>query len=246
MKVSVITVALQSEAEIRRTIESILAQDYSVMEYWIIEGAGTDKTVEIAAQYGERFQERGASYHVISEPDEGIYDAMNKGIRLSTGEIIGILNSGDTYEPDAVSTAVKTFEENGCDLMFGNVIINKANGTNFQKKARQRKGYQTSRDWNHTTMFVRSELYKQNLFANKGIHDDYAFYLKMRKQNCKVVVADKVMANFYMGGASNQKELKAAWRRIQDRYQYCYRANGYSRWYFLECVFMETVKWILG
>lgn len=246
MKVSVITVAFQSEAEIGRTVESILAQDYPDIEYWIIEGAGTDKTMEVTSQYDRRFQEKGIDYHVISEPDEGIYDAMNKGIRLATGEIIGILNSGDTYEPNTISTAVKTFAETGCDLLFGNITINKANGKSFQKKARQRKFYQTSRGWNHPTMFVRSELYKQYPFANKGIHDDYAFYLKMRKQNRKIVVVDKLMAGFYMGGVSNRKKVRAAWRRIQDRYQYCYRDNGYSRWYFLECVFMETVKWILG
>lgn len=246
MKVSVITVAFQSEAQIGRSIESLLAQDYSSIEYWIIEGAGTDKTMEVITQYADRFREKGIDYQVISEPDEGIYDAMNKGIRLATGDLIGILNSGDTYEPDAVSTAVKTFKETDCDLMFGNITIRKTNGQSFQKKGRQRKFYQTSRDWNHPTMFVKSELYKKYPFANKGVHDDYAFYLKMRKQNRKVEVVDKVMAAFYMGGVSNQKKVRAAWKRIQDRYRYCYRANGYGRWYFLECVFMETVKWILG
>ena len=246
VKVSVITVAFQSEAVIGRTLESILAQDYPSIEYWIIEGAGIDKTTKIANQYAQCFQEKGIDYHVISEPDQGLYDAMNKGIKLATGGIIGILNSGDVYEPDAIGTAVKNLTETDCDLMFGNIMIHKTNGKSFLKKARQRKYYQTSRDWNHPTMFVRSELYKQHPFQNKGIHDDYAFYLKMRKDKCKVTVVDKVMADFYMGGASNQKKLRTAWKRIQDRYQYCYRENGYSRWYFLECVFMETVKWILG
>ena len=96
VKVSVISVAFQSEGVIERTIESILALDYTAIEYWIFEGAGTDRTIEIANQYIERMQERGISYHVVSEPDRGIYDAMNKGIQLATGDIIGILNSGDT------------------------------------------------------------------------------------------------------------------------------------------------------
>ncbi len=246
MKVSIVTIAYNCEAVIEETIKSVLMQDYTEMEYWIIDGASTDNTVEKAKQFCADFVKRGIDYCIISEPDKGIYDAMNKGIIKATGEIIGILNSGDTYKPDAVSTAVKTFEEKGCDLMFGNIAINKANGESFEKKARQRPVYQTSRDWNHPTMFVKSELYKEYPFANKGIHDDYAFYLRMRKQNRKVVVVDKIMAVFSMGGASNQKNVKAAWRRIQDRYRYCYRENGYSRWYFLECVFMETVKWILG
>lgn len=246
MKVSVITISYNCEMGIEETIKSVLKQDYGELEYWIIDGLSTDNTVEKAKQFCVDFSRRGVDYHIISEPDEGIYDAMNKGIGLATGEIIGILNSGDVYEDDAISTAVKTFEASKCDLVFGNITINKANGKCFEKKARQRRGYQTSRDWNHPTMFVKSELYKRFPFANKGIHDDYGFYLKMRKQGRKVVVVDKVMANFYMGGASNQKNVKAAWRRIQDRYRYCYLENGYSRWYLLECIFMETVKWILG
>ena len=246
MKVSVITVAFQSEEEIERTMESVLEQNYPAIEYWIIEGDGRDRTVEIAREYESRFRERGIDYHIISQPDRGIYDAMNKGIVLATGDIIGMLNSGDTYEPDAVSTAVKTFGDTECELMFGNIIIHTSKGKRFEKKAKQRKFYQTSRDWNHPSMFVKNELYKQYPFPNKGVHDDYAFYLKMRKQNRNVAVVNKIMASFYMGGASNKKSGKAAWKRIQDRYQYCYRDNGYSRWYFLECVFMETVKWILG
>lgn len=246
MKVSIVTIAYNSETEIEATIESVLRQDYENLEYWIIDGCSKDKTVEKAEQFRESFRQRNVDYHIVSEPDKGIYDAMNKGIALVTGDVIGLINSGDRYEPDAVSTAVKTFREAGCDLMYGNIAIYRADGKCFEKKARQRKSYQTSRDWNHPTMFVKSELYKQYPFQNKGIHDDYAFYLKMRKQNRKVAVVNKRMANFSMGGASNQKNIKAAWKRIQDRYRYCYRENGYSRLYFLECLLIEAAKWILG
>lgn len=246
MKVSVVTIAYNGESEIESTIESVLMQDYQDLEYWIIDGKSKDKTVEKAEQFRERFKEKNIEYHIVSEPDKGIYDAMNKGIGLATGDVIGLINSGDRYEPDAVSTAVNTFRESGCDLMFGNIAIYKTNGKCFEKKAKQRKRYQTSRDWNHPTMFVKSELYKQYPFQNKGIHDDYAFYLKMRKQGRKVTVADKRMASFSLGGASNQKSFKAAWKRIQDRYRYCYRENGYSRLYFVECLMIETAKWILG
>ena len=246
MKVSVITVAFESEEEIARTIESVLEQDYAVMEYWIIDGASKDKTVEIAGQYSERFREKGIAYHIVSEPDEGIYDAMNKGIAMSRGQIIGMINSGDTYTIDAVSSAVTAFEKTPCDIVFGNIVIYTSKGRRLEKKARLRKHYQTSRDWNHPSMFVKSELYKEFPFGNKGVHDDYAFYLKMRKHNRKIVVLDRVMANFFMGGASNKKGVRAAWRRIQDRYRDCYLENGYSRWYILECIFIETVKWILG
>ena len=114
------------------------------------------------------------------------------------------------------------------------------------KKAKQRTFYQTSRDWNHPTMFVKTEWYRKYPFAGKGIHDDYAFYLKMRKQNRKIAVINQRMATFRMGGASNERNWKSVKRRIQDRYLYCYRENGYGRWYLAECVMTEVAKWLLG
>ena len=84
------------------------------------------------------------------------------------------------------------------------------------------------------------------LASFQNIHDDYGFFLQMRKQNRHIVIVDKVLANFSMGGASNHKDFKAAKKRIMDRYKYCYRINGYSRWYILECVVIEAAKMILG
>ena len=177
--------------------------------------------------------------------NRGIYDAMNKGIRLASGDLIGFINSGDWYEPGALEQVLETFRTQHCDLMFGNIRIYRRDGKSFVKKARKRK-FQTSRDWNHPAMFVRSGLYKKYPFSNKGIHDDYGFYLRMRKLPLKITTVDRVLANFRMGGTSNQKDIRRMCRRIHDRYRYCYRANGYSRWYLIECIVTEAVKWILG
>lgn len=252
MKISIITVAYNSEKEIVPTIESILAQTgiFDVpkkveLEYLVIDGNSTDGTVTVAESYRGQMEEKGICYRIVSEPDGGIYDAMNKGIRLATGDIIGIINSEDWYEPDALYTVAKTFLRKNCDLMFGNIRIHKADGSTFIKKARQRR-FQTSRDWNHPTMFVKAELYKNHPFLNKGIHDDYGFYLKMRRLPVRIVTANRVLADFRMGGASNKKSIKAAGKRILDRYRYCYRVNGYSRWYLIECVAIEAAKFLLG
>lgn len=243
--VSIITVTYNSEKTLRHTIESVLAQTYTKIEYWIIDGASSDHTVEIAEAYRPKLQAKGIRYHILSEPDSGIYDAMNKGIRHATGEIIGIINSDDWYEPEAVQTAVETFQHTACDLMYANIRMYKADGSSFVKKARTRK-FQTSRDWNHPTTFVRSECYKEHPFRQLGIHDDYGFFLQMRKLGKRIVTVDKVLADFHMGGASNHKDLKAAKKRIRDRYLYCYRINGYSRWYLIECVAIEAAKFLLG
>ena len=245
MKVTIITIAYNSSTVIGSTIESVLAQTNHDIEYLIIDGASRDNTVQVAESYQEQMKEAGIDFKIYSEPDEGIYDAMNKGIRLATGDIIGILNSGDRYENIAVETAIDTFDKTGCELMFGDILLVKADGNSFVKRARQRK-FQTSRDWNHPTTFVKSELYKAYPFKNLGIHDDYGFYLQMRRQNRRIVTVPKVLARFYMGGASNHKSFKAAKERIKDRYKYCYRINGDIRCYIIECVAIEAAKYVLG
>lgn len=245
MKVSVVTIAFNSESVIARTIESVLAQTVSDIEYWIIDGASKDRTVEIAESYRMAFEAKGVEYHIQSEPDTGIYNAMNKGIRLATGDIIGMINSGDWYEPDTIENVIKAYTEQGFDLMYANIRMHRMDGSTFVKKGRLRR-FETSRDWNHPTTFVKAKVYKDNPFRELGIHDDYGFFLQVKKQGKKIIVLDQVLANFEMGGASNRKSLRAAGKRIMDRYRYCYRINGYSRWYFVECVVMEAAKMVMG
>ena len=134
MKVSIITVSYNSEKTIAHTIESVLAQTYDDIEYWIIDGKSSDGTVALAESYCNAMEQKGIIYHILSEPDGGIYDAMNKGIRLATGDVIGIINSDDWYEPNAVGTAVHTFEKTGCDLMFADIRMYKADGSTFVKQ----------------------------------------------------------------------------------------------------------------
>lgn len=245
LMVSIITIAYNSEETIAETMESVLNQTYSRMEYLIIDGDSADRTVETAESYRERLERRGIRLRVVSEPDYGIYDAMNKGIRMAEGDIIGILNSGDRYEPDAVETAAETFVREDCDVMFADIREYRRDGSSFVKKARQR-AFQTSRDWNHPTMFVRASVYKAHPFRMKGIHDDYGCYLELRRAGCRIVTVNRVLANFRLGGASNHKSLKEAFGRIRDRYRWCYRVNGYSRWYLIECVAIEAAKMVLG
>ena len=249
MRLTIITIAYNSAEDIGRTIESVLAQEQGdttyTLEYLIIDGASSDDTVAIAESYIPAMAARGITYRISSEPDKGIYDAMNKGICLAEGDIIGILNSGDWYEPMAAATAADTFARTDCDLMYANICMHRTDGSTFVKKARQRR-FQTSRDWNHPTTFVKAQLYKQYPFRCLGIHDDYGFFLQMRRQGRQIVTVDKTLADFVMGGASNHKDLKAAGRRIMDRYRYCYRINGYSRLYMVECVAIEAAKLLLG
>ena len=95
MLVSIITVCYNSAQTIHKAIESVLNQTYSNIEYTIVDGLSKDNTMEIAESYADAFREKGYTFRIVSEKDNGIYDAMNKGIRMASGELIGMINSDD-------------------------------------------------------------------------------------------------------------------------------------------------------
>ncbi|MBR6486346.1 MAG: glycosyltransferase, partial [Lachnospiraceae bacterium] len=138
-EVSLITVAYNSEATIGRTIESVLAQTVPPKEYLIIDGASKDSTVSVAEGYREAFEKKGISYTIVSEPDNGIYDAMNKGIKRAAGDIIGMINSDDWYEPCAVETVLSTYAKEEFDLFYADLRMHMPNGRTFIKHSRNRK-----------------------------------------------------------------------------------------------------------
>lgn len=117
MKVSIITVTYNAGTTIRDTIESVLAQDYPNIEHIIIDGASTDNTVEIVQSYGDRIA------RFVSEPDRGMYDGMNKGIKLATGDVVAILNADDVYiHSRVISTIVNQFEQHHVDAVFADLV----------------------------------------------------------------------------------------------------------------------------
>lgn len=241
--ISIITVSFNSEKTIRDTIESVLNQTYDKIEYQIVDGLSTDHTVEIAESYREQFAKKGIVYSIHSEKDRGIYDAMNKGIRQATGDIVGLINSDDWYELDALQKVADYYEKMQFDMMYADVRIWKSSG-NTIKHSRIRK-FITSRDWNHPTTFITKEMYNQYQYKVKNIYDDFDLVIRIRKDRHNVVVLNETLANFRFGGASNEKNLKKAIKRVKDRYE-VYRCNGLSRLYIFECIAMELAKLVLG
>ncbi len=241
---TVITVVFNGGKTLEKTIESVLRQSRPPQEYLIVDGASRDNTLEVAASYQQAFFLRGISYRILSEKDKGIYDAMNKGIALAAGDVIGLLNSGDWYEPLAIEEAMEMLERGG-DMVFSHIRLWKESGLSWVKKARLDR-FPSSRHWNHPTMFVRAGLYKSHPFPCLGIHDDFGFYLEMRRKGADIRLGDAVWANFSLGGASNRKSLRDSLARLRDRYLYCYRRHGYSRAYLAECILIEAAKWILA
>jgi len=161
MKISLITVTFNSGATLQDTINAVRKQDYADIEYIIVDGASQDDTLDII-----RSNEPGINKW-ISEPDNGISDAMNKGLKLVTGEIVGIINSDDFYHSDTIlSSVAKVFEDQNVDAVFGDLVFVDPN--NLTKVVRK----YSSKNWNpekfsrgfmpaHPTFFVRRKYYEK-------------------------------------------------------------------------------------
>jgi glycosyltransferase involved in cell wall biosynthesis len=119
LKISIVTISFNSVQTIRDTIESVLSQTYPNLEYIIVDGASTDGTVDVIKDYENRFN---GKLRWVSEPDSGLYDAMNKGIRMATGDIVGILNSDDFYHrPDSIEVIANAFIDKRLKAVFADV-----------------------------------------------------------------------------------------------------------------------------
>ena len=226
-KISIITVSFNSAKTIKETIESILIQDYNNIEYIIIDGGSSDETIDIVKSYSEKIS------YFISEKDNGIYDAMNKGIKAATGDIVGILNSDDFYPNSFVlSNVAKSFKKYNCDAVYGDLVyVNKKDTTQI-KRYWQAGNYNTSKIKNgwmlpHPTFFVKKVMYDRHGLYNSDLKRaaDYEMILKLLyKENISVQYIPMILVKMRMGGASNStflnriranKEDGLAWTKNQ-------------------------------
>ncbi len=201
-RVSIITPCLNSEKTIRQTIESVLYQTYQEIEYIIIDGKSSDKTIEIICEYISSFQGR---MQYISEQDHGIYDAMNKGISRATGDVIGIINSDDWYEPDALERVVNCFEETDAGAVYGEIWLIDQNGE------REYHTYHSTFP-PHPGTFIRREIYQKYGMFDTGyqIAADRDLLLRFMAAGVRFEHIDAILANFRKTGISNAKNLECA------------------------------------
>lgn len=207
LSISIITVSYNSETTIKDTIESVLGQSYPPLEYIVIDGASKDSTVSIVKSYQEAFEAARIHLVVVSEPDTGIYDAMNKGIRLASGDVVGILNSDDWYEPNALEIAANGFIESseimvvhGClryHYVDGRVRIVKPR-TSVSRMFWIGMGYL------HPSFFVRREVYEMYQFdTTYRILADYKWTMQILKEKIPFYKMNQIITNMREGGASN-------------------------------------------
>jgi len=221
MKVSIITIAYNSAETIEDTIKSIVTQNYSNLEYIIIDGGSTDKTLSIVDKFKDSITT------IVSEPDKGIYDAMNKGVQNATGDIVGILNSDDIYADNKVVSRIVEAIGNKDSIYADLVYVDRDNTdkvTRYWKSGKYRKGIFKS-GWMppHPTFFIKKSCYNQYGTYNLQLKSaaDYELMLRMlHKHNISVAYLPEVITKMRVGGQSNatlvnrikaNKEDKLAW-----------------------------------
>lgn len=197
MKITMLTVTYNSSATLRETIESVLEQDHDDLEYFIVDGASTDGTQDIIRSYEDRLS------GWISEPDRGISDAFNKGIRMAGGDVIGILNSDDLLAPGALRKVAQAFRAD-TDVLYGKAHRLYADGTLRDYLPRDLKIFSYKMPLVHPATFVRRSAYETyGMFEVRYRYCmDRAVLYQMYRGGARFQYLDEYLAFYRMGGRS--------------------------------------------
>ncbi len=239
MRVSIITICYNREATIAKAIESVLMQDYPTIEYIVIDGNSSDGTTAIIQSYADKIS------HFISEPDKGMYDALNKGLRLATGDIIGLMHSDDEfYGPTVVSQLVATFQNNpATDGVYGDGIY--VSNDAEERIIRDRIGGNYSIEkvklgWLplHPTVYLKKNIIEKygNYNLDFKIASDTELLLRyLFKHQIKMTYLNSYVVKMRMGGLSTS--FKRTWEVLQEDY-YIYKYHGLNA---LKVVFLKKI-----
>lgn len=206
LKISIVTVCFNSEAMIRDTIESVLSQSYQNIEYIIVDGASSDATMAIIEEYA------GKIAKVVSEPDKGIYDAMNKGIQLATGDFVGILNSDDVFScANTIANLVRFLSLNvGIDGVYGDLVYVRKNEIENVIRSYSSKYFSP---WQirfglilpHPTLYVRPDLFKKLGYykLDYRVAADFEMITRIISNGGRLRRNPEIMVKMREGGISN-------------------------------------------
>ncbi len=202
IRFSIITVCYNSAKTIEKTIQSVLAQTYSNYEYLIVDGGSTDGTLDVIQKYEPQFD---GKLKWTSEPDGGIYDAMNKGIRRASGQLIGIVNSDDFYEPNALADMAKAYDGSLYMILYG--LERQLQDGREVRVISKNHEFLESDMITHPTCFVTKALYET--FGTYSLEykysSDYEFMLRMfHNTQVKFKEVYSLISNYDLGGASSR------------------------------------------
>jgi glycosyltransferase involved in cell wall biosynthesis len=244
MKVSIITVTYNSEAFLEQTIRSVTEQTYPNIEYIIIDGASSDNTLSIIAKYKNKIQ------HLLSEKDNGIYDALNKGIKMATGDVIGILHSDDFFTSNTViEKVVAKITNEKSDALYADLYYVDKNKTDKITR-KWHSGLYSHRafvnGWMppHPTFFVKKELYQKFGAFNLSFKTSADYELMLRfihKHQIKLAYLNEFIIKMRVGGQSNVSVNNRVVANLEDRK--AWEVNGLKpRFYTLWLKPLRKVK----
>lgn len=237
--VSIITPCFNSEKTIARTFEAMIRQTYQKIEYIVIDGGSTDGTLEIIREYEKNFP---FLFRYVSEPDKGIYDAMNKGIRMATGKLIGIVNSDDYYADDAIKNIVDAYDGADYRILYG-----------FQRNIKE--GQETQIFINHHSQLQYMMITHPTCFVTKNIYNDFGVYDTTYRSSSDYEFMDRiyhqipdcfvpvyhVISNFEEGGMSSTQLGVRETLKIKMKRGYISKFR-----YVMSCLYsrlVEVVQW---
>ena len=223
MKISIITITYNSAATLPRALESVRSQTYGDIEHIIIDGASTDGTKELIINYQlSIINSQSPKVRWISEPDNGIYNALNKGIAMATGDVIGFLHSDDVlYSPDSIGQIAAAFESSGADVVYGDLEYRHGDKVVRRWRSNAFRRGDLKYGWMppHPTVYVRREVYRQVGPYDEWfrISADYDMILRIFTAGYKTRYIPQVLVAMEPGGASN-RDAKARLSKTQEDY----------------------------
>jgi glycosyltransferase involved in cell wall biosynthesis len=231
-RITVVTICRDVLPALRRTVESVLAQGYPALEYWIVDAASTDGT----SAYLAGLEARGV--RVLSEPDRGISDAMNKGLRLATGEWIAHLHADDEYLPGALEAVAEAARAADADVLCGHIVKREPAGDVLCRTAPGRLAVEMAVP--HPAVFARRELWRGLGGFDVTLRNamDYDLFLRARAAGARFRVIDRPLAAVAGGGQSE----RSLWRTLRETHELRRRhlRTGWSRtWAFLLFLYVK-------
>lgn len=231
MKVSIITVSFNAVATLKQTIDSVLAQDYPHIEYWVIDGGSSDGTKELLASYGPRI-------HYVSEADFGIYDAFNKGLSRVTGDIVGVIGADDFYpSTDVIQKVVEVFEGQQVDSVYGDLQFIDPGSLRVVRQWKAGAYKKSNWLWGwmppHPAFYVKRSVYEQIGFykTHYTCAGDYEWMLRaLYKHAISVTYLPKLLMTMRTGGTSTAS-WKHRWVANQEDRK-AWRENGLKPYLF--------------
>lgn len=229
LKVSIITICYNNEKDIRKTIESVVNQDYPNIEYIIKDGGSQDNTLAIVEEYKDKVTK------IISCPDHGIYDALNQGVLAASGDIVGFIHAGDRlFDTTTIRKIAEFHENNNLDISYGGSVNISTEGkiTRLNRSPRKLRRWWIKLGWmpSHMSMYTKRNLIdKYGLYrTDMPVAGDYEWYLRyFYKHGREFVIRgmDGFTLYFQLGGVSSKNEFKKFGKQQYEMLKKCWEVN---------------------